>query len=233
LTRPNLGRVWFESPHDPMKSQIVHARSKVTRMRDALTCLLFAVFVCGLAVVPCHAERTQDGAPAGVELTVAVAAELNPAITEVGRAFEAKTGNPVRVISGDSATLYSQIRNGEPIDAFFPADMNDVRRLTASGAAMRGSTTEYARDELALCISPMVRAEFPLKIRCWALGTKPSFRSLLLIRNTRPPAGPRWKLSGPPASTILRYEESSRLRKTSLEPRSSCRVAMPVSCCFP
>src|SRR5260370_21276203 len=138
-----------------MKRRILDARSKVTWTRDALTCLVFAVFMCGLAVVPCRAERTQDAAPAGVELTVAVAAELNPAITAVGRAFEAKTGNPVRVISGDSATLYSQIRNGEPVDAFFPADVNDVRRLTASGAAVRGSTPEYARGELALCLSPM------------------------------------------------------------------------------
>jgi molybdate transport system substrate-binding protein len=129
-----------------------------------MTRLLLAVVVSWLAsatCLPCLAERTQDVAPPGIELTVAAAAELNPAITEVARAFEDKTGNHVRVMSGESASLYQRIRGGETFDAFFPADISDVRRLTASGSAMRGSTIEYARDELAVCISPMVGAEFP------------------------------------------------------------------------
>jgi len=96
----------------------------------------------------------------GVELSVAAPAELNSAISEVAAAFEQKTGNHVRLTFGDSASLYSQIRNGATFDAFFSADMKDVRRLAASGVAVGASVTEYARDQLVMCISPMVRFQF-------------------------------------------------------------------------
>jgi molybdate transport system substrate-binding protein len=86
---------------------------------------------------------------------------LNSAITEVAGAFEKKTGNHVRLTFADSASLYSQIRKGATFDVFFSADMNDIRRLAASGVAVGASVTEYARDELVMCISPMVRFQFP------------------------------------------------------------------------
>jgi molybdate transport system substrate-binding protein len=106
------------------------------------------------------AARAADDA-AGVEISVAAPAGLNAAMTEVAQAFDEKTGRHVRLTFADSASLYSQIRGGATFDAFFSTDMQDVRRLAASRAAVASSVTEYARDELVMCVSPIVRFPFP------------------------------------------------------------------------
>ncbi len=106
------------------------------------------------------AGRGADDA-AGVEISVAAPDGLNAVMTEVAQAFEEKTGLHVRLTFADSASLYSQILDGAIFDAVFSADMQDVRRLTASRAVVAASLTEYARDELVMCISPVVRFQFP------------------------------------------------------------------------
>ena len=135
----------------------------MTMMREAAIRLWLGVVACWLAVPGSVAEQAAEprGDSSGVELTIAAASELDPALAEVARAFEEKTGKHVTLKFAESSGLYSQIRKGSAFDAFFPADMNDVRRLAASGLAVDTSITEYARDELVLCISPMVRVEFP------------------------------------------------------------------------
>jgi molybdate transport system substrate-binding protein len=126
--------------------------------------LVLLILGCGVAVPkssPCYAgERGADDS-AGVEMSVAAPAGLNAAITEVARAFESKTGNHIRLTFADSADLYSEIRSGATFDAVFSVDMQDVRRLVASRAAVSGSVTEYARDQLVICVSPIVRFQFP------------------------------------------------------------------------
>ncbi len=83
-------------------------------------------------------------------------------MTEVARAFESKTGNHVHLTFVDSDTLYFQIRSGATFDAVFFTDMQEVRRLVASHAAVAASLApEYAHDELVMCISPTVRFQFP------------------------------------------------------------------------
>jgi molybdate transport system substrate-binding protein len=121
--------------------------------------LLLAFAACGLAAglgLPCAAGGQTAREP-GVELSVAAPSGLNAAMIELASAFERKTGVRVRFTFGDSASLSSQIQKGADFDAFFSADANDVHRLVASGVA--GSLTEYARDQLMLCISPMIPVE--------------------------------------------------------------------------
>jgi ABC-type molybdate transport system substrate-binding protein len=96
-------------------------------MRDRAIGLFFIIFGCGLAA-PIRSQYQAGGLKAdnsaAVELSVAAPEELNPAITEVAESFEQKTGNRVRLTFGDSASLYSQIRNGARFDAFFSTDMD-------------------------------------------------------------------------------------------------------------
>jgi molybdate transport system substrate-binding protein len=130
-------------------------------MRDTLLGLLLLTVGCGHAApmsIPCHAGGADDSA--GVELSVAAPQELNSAISEVAAGFAQKSGNRVHLTFGDSASLSSQIRSGATFDAFFSADMKDVQRLAASGVAVGASVTEYARDQLVMCISPVVRFQF-------------------------------------------------------------------------
>jgi ABC-type molybdate transport system substrate-binding protein len=114
-------------------------------MRDAVMGLLLIIVGCGQAApisIPCDGGRGADHSSGG-ELAVAAPAELNSAISEVAAAFEQKTGNHVRLTFGDSASLYSQIRNGATFDAFFSADMKDFRRLAASGVAVGASSSRF------------------------------------------------------------------------------------------
>jgi molybdate transport system substrate-binding protein len=135
-------------------------------MRDRAIGLFFIIFGCGLAA-PIRSQYQAGGLKAdnsaAVELSVAAPEELNPAITEVAESFEQKTGNRVRLTFGDSASLYSQIRNGARFDAFFSTDMDHPRRLVASGTATGGSLTEYAHDNLVLWISPVMRLGIPAR----------------------------------------------------------------------
>jgi molybdate transport system substrate-binding protein len=126
------------------------------RMRRIAITLVLLILGCGPAV----GGRVADDA-VGVEISVAAPAGLNATLAEVAQAFEEKTGRHVRLTFADSASLYSQIRGGATFDAFFSADMQDVRRLAASRAVVASSVTEYARDELVMCISPIVRFQFP------------------------------------------------------------------------
>jgi len=133
-------------------------------MRHTAIKLVLLILGCRPAVAassPNYAAGRGADDAAAVELSVAAPAGLNAVMTEVARAFEEKTGHHIRLTFADSAGLYSQIRDGATFDAFFSTDMQDVRRLAASRAAVAGSVTEYARDQLVMCISPIVRFPFP------------------------------------------------------------------------
>ena len=125
---------------------------------------MLLILGCGPAVAISSQDyaggRVADDA-VGVEISVAAPAGLNATLAEVAQAFEEKTGLHVRLTFADSASLYSQIRGGATFDAVFSADMQDVRRLAASRVVVASSVTEYARDELVMCISPIVRFQFP------------------------------------------------------------------------
>ena len=114
-----------------------------------------------VAISPNYAAGRGADDAAGVEISVAAPDGLNVAMTELARAFEEKTGLHVRLTFADSASLYSQISGGAIFDALFSTDMQDIHRLTASRVAVAASVTEYARDELVMCISPVVRFQFP------------------------------------------------------------------------
>ena len=127
-----------------------------------------AELLLGLAVWTATASDRiphQEGGPnanpsaTGVELAIAAGDELNSALTELARQFEQKTGNRIRFTFADSSSLLTEIQNGSAFDAVFLPDMNDVRRLADSGIVRRSSITEYARDQMVLCIAPGVRIE--------------------------------------------------------------------------
>src|ERR1700733_4853411 len=101
------------------------------RMRHTAIKLMLLILGCGPAVAissPHYAGRGVADDVAGVEISVAAPAGLNATLTEVARAFEEKTGRHVHLTFKDSASLYSQILRGATLDAFFSADMPDVRR---------------------------------------------------------------------------------------------------------
>lgn len=56
------------------------------------------------------------------EIIVAVAANLAPVMDELKSAFEEETKDEIKVVTGSSGKLTSQIENGAPFDVFLSAD---------------------------------------------------------------------------------------------------------------
>ena len=92
-------------------------------------------------------------APANSKLSVAAAANLKPALEEVGRAFERKRGGARVVITyGASGVFVSQIHQGAPFDVFLSADREYPARLIQSGLATAEDEVVYAIGKLVLWV---------------------------------------------------------------------------------
>ncbi len=83
------------------------------------------------------------------ELKVAVAANFHPLFEQIARDFERDTGISVKVASGASGALYTQIVHGAPFDLFLSADRDRPERLEQQGLILPGSRATYAIGVLA------------------------------------------------------------------------------------
>jgi molybdate transport system substrate-binding protein len=112
-------------------------------------CLLAALAVA--ACSPVAAQPLATPVPAG--LTVAAAADLQFAFTDLGKLFEQETGSKVTFLFGSSGTLAQQIENGAPVDLFASADEQYVRRLASEGMVIPETEQPYAVGRIALVAS--------------------------------------------------------------------------------
>ena len=81
--------------------------------------------------------------------TIAAAANLNFALTEIANQFERERGTRVEVVFGASGTLTRQIRDGAPFEMFLAADEEFPNQLTAAGLTRDGGAV-YAIGRLVL-----------------------------------------------------------------------------------
>jgi len=81
--------------------------------------------------------------------TIAAAANLNFALTDIARQFERDRGTRIEVVFGASGTLTRQIRDGAPFEMFLAADEEFPNQLTAAGLT-RDAGAVYAIGRLAL-----------------------------------------------------------------------------------
>jgi molybdate transport system substrate-binding protein len=87
---------------------------------------------------------------AGAEtISVAVAANMMPAMEDIRKGFEADTGVRLALTPGASGKFVAQIANGAPYDVFISADMEYPRKLFADGFAA-GAPDRYAVGTLIL-----------------------------------------------------------------------------------
>jgi molybdate transport system substrate-binding protein len=115
----------------------------------AIACLLLA----GCQALP--AVKAQP-----VTLTVSAAADLTYAFAEIGKAYEAATGNKVDFNFGSTGQLAQQIERGAPVDVFAAANVSYVDDLETKGLVLPGTKQLYARGRITL----WTRADSPLQI---------------------------------------------------------------------
>ena len=110
----------------------------------------WTAFTCGLLVFSALNVRHDPAATAVQKLpTIAAAANLNFALTEISEQFARQRGTRVEVVFGASGTLTRQIRDGAPFELFLAADEAFPNQLVAAGLT-RNAGVVYAVGRLAL-----------------------------------------------------------------------------------
>ncbi|MDX1906419.1 MAG: molybdate ABC transporter substrate-binding protein [Bacteroidia bacterium] len=87
--------------------------------------------------------------PQAPGLTLAVAANMQPAARVLADTFTARTGIPCDLITGSSGSLAAQIREGAPYDLFLSADLSYPATLHQEGLAA-APPRAYARGRLVM-----------------------------------------------------------------------------------
>ena len=87
------------------------------------------------------------------EITVAAAADLQFAFTDIATLYEQKTGSKVTLVFGSTGQLVQQIENGAPFDLVAAANMSYIDQLVDKGLAIRESGALYARGRIVLAVN--------------------------------------------------------------------------------
>ena len=127
------------------------------------------IAVAALALAACGSSAS-DGSPATTkpatsgspttarplegDLTVAAAASLTEAFTQIGKDFEAAhPGTKVTFTFDSSGTLSQQIIDGAPVDVFASADEKNEQKVADAGL-VKGDPTVFARNRLIIVTKP-------------------------------------------------------------------------------
>jgi molybdate transport system substrate-binding protein len=89
-------------------------------------------------------------APVTAPVQVAAAADLTVAFEEMGKLFEARTGQKVTFSFGASGALAKQLGQGAPFDVFAAANAAFVDSAVSAGACDGASKALYARGHVVL-----------------------------------------------------------------------------------
>ena len=101
--------------------------------------------------------RAADPKP---EILVFGAASLTESLQDLGKAYEAKTGEKVIFSFGSSSDLARQIQAGAPADVFFSADTAKMDALEKAGLVKAADRREFLSNSLVV----MVPSDSTLKI---------------------------------------------------------------------
>jgi molybdate transport system substrate-binding protein len=99
---------------------------------------------------PVRAEETNTSAPAQAGLTVAAAADLQFAFTDLASLYEKQTGHKVTLVFGSTGQLSQQIENGAPYDLIAAANIDYIHQLAAKKLVLEDSIALYARGRIVL-----------------------------------------------------------------------------------
>ncbi len=114
--------------------------------------LLSLILLPALLLTGCG-PASSSPTPAPVELTVAAAADLQFAFTEIGALYEQQTGNKVIFSFGSTGQLAQQIENGAPFDLFAAANISFVDDLAKKNFVDPDTVVHYARGRIVLAVN--------------------------------------------------------------------------------
>ena len=110
-----------------------------------------AVIAFVILLAACGKTFASGKSSSGDAITVAAAASLTQAFTEIGREFEARNpGSKVTFSFGSSTTLATQITQGAPIDVFAAASPATMKTVTEAGIA--NPPVHFASNTLQIAV---------------------------------------------------------------------------------
>lgn len=147
---------------------------------------LFAAIVL-LALGGIRTASAQKPVPAGDDKTirVAAAADLQTVMPTLAEAYHHATGIALNVSYGSSATLATQILNGEPVDLFLGADYIFPEKIVAAKLADERDPVPYARGTLVL----WARKDSPLQPLHLEALTDPRVKTVAIANAEHAPYG--------------------------------------------
>ena len=137
---------------------------------------------CGPAPAAPAADSTATAVP---RLTVAAAADLIPAFTEIGALFTQETGIEIDFSFGSTGQLAQQIQQGAPVDLFAAANQSFIDQLEQAGRIIPDSRAIYAVGRLTL----WTRADSPLNLTGLADLTDPAITHIAIANPEHAPYG--------------------------------------------
>lgn len=93
------------------------------------------------------------------EAMVAVAANFAEPIKAIAAVLKKTTGHTLKVATGASGALYTQIKNGAPFDVFLSADNERPAMLEKEGLTQPGTRFTYATGRLVLWSAKVGRVD--------------------------------------------------------------------------
>src|SRR4051812_20520827 len=87
------------------------------------------------------------------ELNVFAAASLSDALREIGKAYQAASGDKVNFSFGASNTLALQIKQGAPADVFFSADELKMDDLQKAKLLVEGTRRSLLSNTLVIVVN--------------------------------------------------------------------------------
>ena len=123
--------------------------------------------------------------PPQTPITVSAAISLTDALTEIGKAYEAAGGPPVRFNFAASNVLARQIVNGAPVDVFISADEAQMDVVQHAGLIDASTRAELLQNLLAV----VVRASAPVPVRQAKDLTQPGVHRIAIGNPDAVPAG--------------------------------------------
>lgn len=135
------------------------------------------------AATPGTARAASPAAGGGI--LILAASDLQYALPEIAKAYEAATGRKVTISLGSTGTFASQIENGAPADLFFAADQSFIEQLQGKGFVRDVSRQIYAVGRIVLVSAKGV----PAAPQTLADLLKPEYKKVAIANPEHAPYG--------------------------------------------
>ena len=114
-------------------------------------------FIIAILLIGCQSQAGIGIAPTPTTsvdpITVAAAADLQFAFTDIAKQYEQQTGRKVNLVFGSTGQMVQQIENGAPYDLIAAANTAYIDRLVEQKLAIPESAALYARGRIVLAVN--------------------------------------------------------------------------------